>query len=75
MKRFGIRITLTDDNPMRLPHLLGDDWESLHWYDSEEERDRALAEMSKQLPNYRRGDTPAQVLSKIDEPQSEDRRS
>lgn len=66
MKKFGIRITLTENNPMRLPHLLGDDWESLHWYATETERDRALAEMSRQLPNYREGDVAAQVFTKIE---------
>ena len=66
MKKYGIRITLTENNPMRLPHLLGDDWESVHWYDSEEDRDSALADMSRQLPNYRDGDLTAQVFDKIE---------
>lgn len=66
MKKYGIRITLTKDNPMRLPHLLGEDWESLHWYDSEAERDKALAEMSQRLPNYREGDNLAQVFTRIE---------
>ena len=65
MKRFGIRITLKEGNPMALPHLLGEDWESTHWYESEDERDRALADMSRQLPNYRKGDIAAQVFTKI----------
>lgn len=66
MKKYGIRITLTENNPMRLPHLLGDDWESVHWYDSEEDRDRALADMSRHLPNYRDGDLTAQVFDKLE---------
>lgn len=66
-KRFGIRVTLTRDNPMRLPHLLGEDWEAVHWYDSESERDRALVDMSRRLPNYREGDDPAQILTKIEQ--------
>lgn len=66
-KKYGIRVTLTQDNPMRLPHLIGEDWEKLHWYDSEAERERALADMARRLPNYREGDDPAQVLTRIDQ--------
>jgi hypothetical protein len=67
MKKHGIRITLTQDNPMRLSHLLGEDWESVHWYDSEAKRDTALQDMSRRLPNYRRGDDLAQVFTKIEQ--------
>ncbi len=67
MKKYGIRITLTEDNPMRLPHLLGDDWESVHWYDTEAERETALAEITRRLPNYRRGDEIAQVFTRIEQ--------
>ena len=66
MKEYGIRITLAENNPMRLSHLLGEDWEAIHWYDSEEERDGALAAMSRQLPYYREGDNIAQVFTKIE---------
>ena len=51
---------------MRLPHLVGEDWESNHWYDTEQERDDALAAMSRQLPYYREGDNVAQVFTKIE---------
>lgn len=66
MKKYGIRITLTENNPMRLPHLLGEDWQSLHWYGTEQERDKALADMSQQLPIYRKGDNIAQIFAKIE---------
>ena len=66
MAQYGIKITLTENNPMRLPHLLGEDWQSVHWFDTEQERDRALSEMSRQLPNYRTGDNIAQVFTKIE---------
>lgn len=67
MKKFGIRVTLTENNPMRLPHLLGEDWASTRWYETEQQRDAALIDMSRRLPNYREGDDPAQVLTKIEE--------
>ena len=66
MKKYGIRITLTEGNPMRLPHLLGDDWESVRWYETEAERESAMADLSRRLPNYRQGDEIAQVFTRID---------
>jgi hypothetical protein len=66
-KRYGIRITLTEDNPMRRAHLLGDDWETFHWFSSAEERDEAYADMTRHLPNYRKGDTVGQVFEKIEQ--------
>ena len=67
MKKHGIRITLAQNNPMRLSHLLGEDWESVHWYDTEAERETALEAMSRRLPNYRRGDDLAQVFTRIEQ--------
>ncbi len=64
-KRYGIRITLPRGDPMRAPHLLGPDWESYRWFETAEERDRALAEMQAQPGYYRAGDVPSQVLSKV----------
>ena len=66
MKKHGIRITLSENNPLRQPHLLGEEWESVHWYESERLRDDALQHMSQQLPNYRKGDNIAQVFTKIE---------
>lgn len=54
---------------MRLPHLLGEDWEGLRWYASAEERDRACEQMQRQPPYYRSGDSPSQVLTKIEREQ------
>lgn len=63
--RFGIRVSMPADDPMALPHLLGDDWQGERWYASEEERDSALLKMQKQPPYYRKGDTPSVILEKI----------
>ncbi len=64
-KRFGIRVTLPADDPMRAPHLLGD-WKSERWYATQEERDRAYDDATKQLGYYRRGDVVSQIVEKID---------
>ncbi len=65
-KQYGIRITLPPTDPMRAPHLLGEDWEALRWYDSEEERDAAFEDMNRRIEYYRNGDSPSRILSKIE---------
>ena len=62
-RRFGIRVTLPGGDTLRA--LVGDDWERLHWYASEAERDDAFAEMAARHGYYRNTDTPTQVLEKI----------
>jgi hypothetical protein len=62
-RKFGIRVTLpTGDTFSR---MLGDDWEALHWYRSEDERDRAYAKMAVRHGYYRTTDAPTQVLEKL----------
>ena len=51
---------------MSAPHLLGPDFEAFRWYDSREARDEAWDAMRCHPEYYRSGDTPTQVLSKID---------
>ncbi len=51
---------------MRAPHLLGEDWEALRWYDSEEERDAAFEDMNRRIEYYRNGDSPSRILTKIE---------
>ncbi|MDX1516931.1 MAG: hypothetical protein R3288_08840 [Woeseiaceae bacterium] len=62
-KRYGIRVTLPPDDTLR--NVLGDDWERMHWYDSEAERDAAFEKMAIRHGYYRTTDTPSQVLEKI----------
>lgn len=62
-KRYGIRVTLPPDDTLR--NVLGDDWERLHWYDSEAERDAAFERMALRHGYYRNTDAPSQVLEKI----------
>jgi hypothetical protein len=60
---FGIRVTLPPGDTLRT--IIGDDWERLHWYATEAERDRAFESMSTRHGFYRNSDTPTQVLEKI----------
>ena len=61
-RSFGIRVTLPAADMMR--KFLGDDWERLHWYATEEERDAAFEHMKTRHGYYRDTDTPTQVLEK-----------
>ena len=45
--------------------VIGDDWERLHWYASETERDKAFESMARRHGYYRKTDAPAQVLEKV----------
>ena len=60
---FGIRVTLPAGDTLR--KILGDDWERLHWYPSEAERDAAFEQMAIRHGYYRNTDSPTQVLEKI----------
>ncbi len=60
---FGIRVTLPAGDTMR--KILGDDWERLHWFATESERDRAFDAMAERHGYYRKTDAPTQVLEKI----------
>ena len=66
MKKYGIKITLPEGDPMRAEHLLGPDWEGFRWYDNADERDDAFRDMNEQLLWYRRGDRPSQIVEKIE---------
>ena len=60
---FGIQVILPANDTLR--NVLGDDWERLHWYASETERDRAYENMATRHGYYRSSDSPTQVLTKI----------
>lgn len=62
-RRFGIRVTLPDGDTMR--KILGNDWERLHWYRSEAERDLAFQNMATRHGYYRNTDSPTQILEKL----------
>lgn len=62
-RRYGIRVSLPAGDTMR--KILGNDWERVHWYASEAERDTAFDRMAVRHGYYRKTDTPTQVLEKI----------
>lgn len=62
-RRFGIRVTLPATDTLR--NVLGGDWERIHWFPTEEDRDSAYERMAVRHGYYRNTDTPTQVLEKI----------
>ena len=62
-RQFGIRVTLPPADTLR--NILGDDWEQLHWFASEGERDAAFAAMATRHGYYRESDSPTQILEKL----------
>ena len=62
-RNWGIRVTLPPGDTLR--KILGDDWEKLHWYPSEAERDQAFEQMAARHGYYRKTDSPTQILEKI----------
>ncbi len=60
---FGIRVTLPENDTLR--NVLGDSWERMHWYATEQERDSAFEKMATRHGYYRTTDAPTQVLEKI----------
>jgi len=61
---FGLRVQLRRGDPLSL--LLGNDWQRVHWYATAEERDAALADMSRRHEYSRIGDDPAMVFQKVE---------
>ena len=61
--RFGIKVSLPEGDTFS--SLLGNDWDKVHWYATEQERDRAYGNMAKRHGYYRKTDAPTQVLIKI----------
>lgn len=60
---FGIRVSLPTNDTLR--KILGDDWERVHWFASEVERNTAFEQMAVRHGYYRDTDSPTQVLEKI----------
>lgn len=67
MKKYGIKIHMPAGDTLSAAHLLGENWHTYRWFESEQQRDAAQAEMERQPPYYRQGDSPTQVLEKVEQ--------
>ncbi|MGH8196863.1 MAG: hypothetical protein ACRETI_01710 [Steroidobacteraceae bacterium] len=63
--RFGIRVSLHPRDPFT--RLVGTDWQKLHWFATERERDEAFHDMASRHRYSRRGDEPTVLFEKIAE--------
>lgn len=62
---WGIRVSLVAGDPFA--RLVGADWQKLHWFATERERDAALADMASRHLFSRRGDEPAVCFEPVEE--------
>jgi hypothetical protein len=62
-RRYGIRVTLPAADTFN--SLLGADWERIHWFTTEDQRDTAFEKMATRHGYYRKTDSPSQVLEKL----------
>lgn len=65
-KPFGVKVELPENDPFRMPHLLGDDWAGVRWFATAQERDQAMDSILKQPGNYRQGDKPSIIVTPLD---------
>jgi hypothetical protein len=61
---YGIRVALRANDPFI--KIVGPDWHRLHWFRTAEERDAALAEMSRVHDYSRPRDQPTLVFSRVE---------
>jgi hypothetical protein len=61
---YGVRVSLPPQDPFR--KLLGSHWHRVHWYATAQERDAALARMSRRHEYSREGDQPSLVFEKVE---------
>jgi len=62
-KPYGIRVSLLPGDSFL--NVIGADWENLHWFETEHERDEVLADMRQEHVYSRRGDQPTTAFQAI----------
>lgn len=61
---YGVRVSLRASDP--LAKLLGQNWSRTHWFETPQQRDAALHELSRKHEYSRPGDQPALVVVKVE---------
>ncbi len=46
--------------------LIGDDWHQFQWFESEQERDAKVAELTGRFAYYRKGDRPTFLIERVE---------
>lgn len=62
-KPFGIRVTLPTHDTFRA--VLGENWETYHWFESEPLRDSQMEDMQRQHEYSRAGDRPTVLFTAV----------
>ena len=62
---YGIRVRLPAGDSFQA--LIGKNWERLHWYATEHDRDRALEDMAAEHLYSRRGDRPRLLFEPVEQ--------
>ncbi len=62
--KFGIKISLPPGDTFT--KLVGEDWETFHWFSDPSSRNQAMTEMAKRHRYSRIGDNPRLVLEAIE---------
>lgn len=65
-KKYGVKITMPEDDPLRAEHLLGPNWSAERWFATEFERDEWIDEQYHEHVYSRRGDVVSQRYEKIE---------
>lgn len=60
---FGIRVSAEASDPFT--DLVGEDWNTTHWFTTQPERDRAIKDMQREHEYSRRGDKPTLVFEAV----------
>jgi hypothetical protein len=61
---WGLRLRLPQADTFRA--VLGEDWESVEWFPTEQARARRIRELQEQFVYYRQGDRPTLAWETID---------
>lgn len=62
--RYGVRVRVRSSDPFK--NLVGEDWTREHWFETREERDEWLGNMSSRYIYFRPGDRPTLDYEKIE---------
>jgi len=68
-KPYGIRVSLLGNDSFA--RLLGSDWQTYHWFETEQQRNRALKDMASEHLYSRRGDKPTLRFERVKAPASD----
>ena len=60
---FGIRVSAPANDPFT--NLVGEDWNTTHWFATQPERDHAIQDMQREHEYSRRGDKPTLIFEAI----------